>query len=165
MGVLSTSNSRIFTAPFVGALVKLVNVPEGTLGGVDSGAAASQVWTFEEHHTWDVGRRRQWSGSIPGVVLFKRPGCLRVAVFKHHQIGRGEIVDGVMLGVGCHNVDHDQVRVGRGGRGGGSWFLCRGRLTRRMHCRAERGCNERAEKQACHATGSWLEYRVELIAR
>ena len=44
MGVLSTSNSRIFTAPFVGALVKLVNVPGVTLGGVDSGAAASQVW-------------------------------------------------------------------------------------------------------------------------
>src|ERR1035441_2520530 len=44
MGVLSTSNSRIFTAPFVGALVKLVNVPGGTLGGVDSDLAASQVW-------------------------------------------------------------------------------------------------------------------------
>ena len=81
----------------------------------------------------NFGHRRQRRGGFPGVVLFKGLDGLRLAVLKHLEVGRWKIVDGVALGIGDHDIDHNQVCIGLDGGGG----LGRGGLSGSKRRRAE----------------------------
>jgi hypothetical protein len=77
------------------------------------------------------------------------------AIFKQREIGSGEIVDGVMPGIGHHDIHDHEVRVGADA---GNWLRCGGLSGRKRLC-AEQGCKAGTKNYVSHQRESFFVNR------